>query len=121
MPARSFRFARRDSAVIGDVEEFAETLGITLLPPLLTPFNDERLRDSIAALLPEASDGPLLDMSEAVDSGWLELWYQPKIDARTLRMRGAEALLRVRHPMWGIVPPAYFIADDGDPRLRTGV
>jgi len=109
-------FARRDSAVIKDVEEFAETLGIALLPPLLTPFNDERLRDSIAALLPEASDGPLLDMSEAVDSGWLELWYQPKIDARTLRMRGAEALLRVRHPMWGIVPPAYFIGDDGDPR-----
>ncbi len=109
-------FARRDSSVIGDVEEFAETLGIALLPPLLTPFNDERLRDSIAALLPEASDGPLLDMSEAVDSGWLELWYQPKIDARTLAMRGAEALLRIRHPVWGIVPPAYFIADDGDPR-----
>ena len=110
-------FARRDSSVIEDVEEFAETLGIALLPPLLTPFNDERLRDSIAALLPEASDGPLLDMSEAVDSGWLELWYQPKIDARTLQMRGAEALLRVRHPVWGIVPPAYFIADDGDPRF----
>ncbi|HEX2379326.1 MAG TPA: hypothetical protein VHI74_01100 [Methyloceanibacter sp.] len=23
-------------------------------------------------------------------------------------MRGAEALLRVRHPAWGILPPAYF-------------
>ena len=31
-------------------------------------------------------------------------------------MRGAEALLRVRHPVWGIVPTVYFIADDGDPR-----
>jgi len=108
-------FARRDSAVIEDVEEVAETLGLALLPPLLTPFNNERLRDSIAVLLPEA-DGPLLDMSEAVHSGWLELWYQPKVDARTLVMRGAEALLRIRHPIWGIVPPAYFIADDGDPR-----
>lgn len=108
-------FARRDSAVIEDVEEVAETLGLALLPPLLTPFNNERLRDSIAVLLPEA-DGPLLDMSEAVRSGWLELWYQPKVDARTLVMRGAEALLRIRHPIWGIVPPAYFIADDGDPR-----
>ena len=107
---------RRDSAVIDDVEEFAERLGLTLLPPLLTPFNDERLRDSIAALLPEASDGSVMDLSEAAHSGWLELWYQPKIDARTLAMRGAEALLRIRHPVWGIVPPAYFIADDGDPR-----
>jgi len=24
-------------------------------------------------------------------------------------------LLRVRHPTWGILPPAYFIASDGDP------
>jgi EAL domain-containing protein (putative c-di-GMP-specific phosphodiesterase class I) len=109
-------FARRDSAVIEHVEEFAETLGIALLPPLLAPFNNERLRDSIAALLPEESDAPLMDMSEAVQSGWLELWYQPKICARTLVMRGAEALLRIRHPIWGIVPPAYFIGDDGDPR-----
>jgi EAL domain-containing protein (putative c-di-GMP-specific phosphodiesterase class I) len=107
---------RRDSAVIDDVEEFAERLGLALLPPLLTPFNDKRLRDSIAAMLPEASEGPVMDLSEALHSGWLELWYQPKIDARTLAMRGAEALLRIRHPVWGIVPPAYFIGDDGDPR-----
>lgn len=107
---------RRDSSIIDDVEEFAERLGLALLPPLLTPFNDERLRDSIAALLPEASDSSVMDLSEAAHSGWLELWYQPKIDARTLAMRGAEALLRIRHPVWGIVPPAYFIADDGDPR-----
>src|SRR4026208_1427497 len=41
---------------------------------------------------------------------WLELWYQPK--ARALVRRGAEALWRVRHPAWGIVPPAYFAPED---------
>lgn len=41
---------------------------------------------------------------------WLELWYQPK--TRALVMRGAEALSRVRHPAWGIVPPAYFAPED---------
>ena len=41
---------------------------------------------------------------------WLELWYQPK--TRALVMRGAEALWRVRHPAWGIVPPAYFAPED---------
>jgi EAL domain-containing protein (putative c-di-GMP-specific phosphodiesterase class I) len=60
--------------------------------------------------------GHLVDLVEAQQSRWLELWYQPKIDARAMVMLGAEGLLRVRHPSWGILPPAYFIASDGDPR-----
>jgi EAL domain-containing protein (putative c-di-GMP-specific phosphodiesterase class I) len=105
-------FAPRDSAVVSTVQERAEKLGIALLPPLLMPFSNESLRESIATLLPDQSAGPLIDMSEAVREDWIELWYQPKIDARALAMRGAEALLRVRHPVWGIVPPAYFAPDD---------
>ena len=111
-------FAARDSAVIGAIQERAAKLGVALLPPLFMPFSNERLRESVAMLLPETSTGPLLDMAEAVRGGWLELWYQPKIDARAIVMRGAEALLRVRHPAWGIVPPAYFVPNDGDPRFR---
>jgi EAL domain-containing protein (putative c-di-GMP-specific phosphodiesterase class I) len=110
-------FAERDSAAIGPVQELAERLGLRLLPPLLMPFSKERLRDSVAILLPGGASGPLVDMTEAVRSGWLELWYQPKIDARSIAMRGVEALLRVRHPAWGIVPPAYLVPDDGDPHF----
>jgi EAL domain-containing protein (putative c-di-GMP-specific phosphodiesterase class I) len=61
----------------------------------------------------------VVDLVEAVGAGWLELWYQPKIDARAIVMLGAEGLLRVHHPFWGILPPTYFIANDGDPRLRS--
>ncbi|MGH6832625.1 MAG: EAL domain-containing response regulator, partial [Methyloceanibacter sp.] len=110
-------FAQRDSAVIETIHELADQLGISLLPPLLVPFSNERLRESVAILLPEGASGPLVDMAEAVRAGWLELWYQPKIDARDLVMRGAEALLRIRHPAWGIVPPAYLVPNDGDPRF----
>jgi EAL domain-containing protein (putative c-di-GMP-specific phosphodiesterase class I) len=39
------------------------------------------------------------------------------VDTRTVTVAGAEALIRMRHPTWGIVTPAYFIPDDGDPRL----
>ncbi|MCB1996370.1 MAG: EAL domain-containing protein, partial [Rhodoferax sp.] len=39
----------------------------------------------------------------------LELYYQPKIDARTLRVTAAEALLRWHHPERGMVSPAVFI------------
>jgi EAL domain-containing protein (putative c-di-GMP-specific phosphodiesterase class I) len=108
--------APRDSAALEAIQELAEELGIALRPPLCMPFGKERLRESIAFLLPEASSEPIVDMSEAVRGGWLELWYQPKIDTQAVIMRGAEALLRVRHPVWGIVPTAYVIADDGDPR-----
>ena len=105
-------FAPRDSAVVGTVQERAEKLRIALLPPLLMPFSNEGLRESIATLLPEESSGPVVDMAQAVREGWLELWYQPKIETRALVMRGAEALSRVRHPAWGIVPPAYFAPED---------
>ena len=105
-------FAQRDSLVVGAVQERAEKLGIALLPPLLMPFSNEGLRESLATFLPEQSSGPLVDMAEAVREDWLELWYQPKIDARARVMRGAEALLRVRHPAWRIVPPTYFAPDD---------
>jgi EAL domain-containing protein (putative c-di-GMP-specific phosphodiesterase class I) len=64
---------------------------------------------------PEAAPEPLLDVAEAVRGGWIELWYQPKVDARALAMRGAEALLRIRHPAWGIVPPSYVMPNDGSP------
>ena len=110
-------FAERDSVALETIQELAEQLGITLLPPLLMPFTKERLRESVAILLPEGASGPLVDMAEAVRGGWLELWYQPKIDARTLVMRGVEALLRIRHPAWGVIPPAYLVPNDGDPRF----
>jgi EAL domain-containing protein (putative c-di-GMP-specific phosphodiesterase class I) len=90
-----------------------------MLPPLLPPFSAETLRASIAAFLPvEPPPSPAVDVAEALKAGWLELWYQQKIDARTLVPGGAEALLRMRHPTWGVVPPAYFIPDQSDPYFR---
>jgi EAL domain-containing protein (putative c-di-GMP-specific phosphodiesterase class I) len=57
-------------------------------------------------------------VAEALKAGWLELWYQRKIDVRTLMPRGAEALIRMRHPAWGVVPPARFIPDANDRSFR---
>lgn len=43
--------------------------------------------------------------SEALSNGTLELYYQPKIDARTGQVDGAEALLRWELEGYGKVPP----------------
>ena len=49
------------------------------------------------------------DLQQALDRGQLVLYYQPKYSARDGIMTGAEALLRWRHPIRGLVPPGDFI------------
>jgi EAL domain-containing protein (putative c-di-GMP-specific phosphodiesterase class I) len=59
------------------------------------------------------------DVAEALHSNWLELWYQPKLEIRTFSVCGAEALIRMRHPTWGVVQPSYFLPDKSDPNFRA--
>lgn len=95
-------------------------LGLEMLPLLPTPFNDNELRNRVALLLPiEAPPNPPVDVAEAIHANWLELWYQPKIELRSLTLSGAEALVRMRHPTWGTIPPAYFIPDESDPHFAA--
>jgi len=110
----------RDSLMVRAVQELGERLGIAMLPTLTTPFDSRGLRNSVAELLPiEAPPNPVIDAAEALNEGWLELWYQPKFNTHTLQLSGVEALIRVRHPTWGVVPPAYFVPDKDDPYLRV--
>jgi diguanylate cyclase (GGDEF)-like protein len=51
----------------------------------------------------------LLDLRQALARGQLQLVYQPKIDARSLQVTSAEALLRWQHPRRGLVSPAQFV------------
>ena len=51
----------------------------------------------------------LQDLRHAVRRGQLELYYQPKIDARSLQVTAAEALLRWQHPQRGMISPGVFI------------
>lgn len=108
------------SPMVTAVRGRGEDLCLAMLPVLKTPFADRDLRKAVASFLPaEAPPAPPVDAAEALDAGWLELWYQPKVDARSLALDGAEALVRLRHPTWGLVPPAYFVPADGDPTFQA--
>ena len=48
-------------------------------------------------------------LADVLANGWMELWYQPKIELRTNRLYGAEALVRARHPQRGVLPPGVFL------------
>ena len=49
------------------------------------------------------------ELRHAIASNELELHYQPKVEARTSRLVGCEALVRWRHPKKGFIPPGDFI------------
>src|SRR4051812_3061352 len=108
-----------ESIIVKAVQQVGEEYGLAMLPPLTTPFAADALRERVAMLLPdEPAPSPAVHVGEALHAGWLELWYQSKIDARSLVRCGAEALVRMRHPTWGVVPPAYFIPEPHDPHFR---
>jgi diguanylate cyclase (GGDEF)-like protein len=51
----------------------------------------------------------LRDLRHAIENRQLELFYQPKIDARSGQVTAAEALLRWHHPVRGMLSPEVFI------------
>jgi EAL domain-containing protein (putative c-di-GMP-specific phosphodiesterase class I) len=113
-------FGPRASLMVTALQDVGTELGLNMLPLLPTPFSDNDLRERVRALLPtDAPPHPPVDVAEALHADWLELWYQPKIETRTLTTAGAEALIRMRHPSWGVVPPACFLPDTNDPHFQA--
>jgi EAL domain-containing protein (putative c-di-GMP-specific phosphodiesterase class I) len=109
-------FGGRSAPSLMEAHEHGERLGLAMLPPLGTPFRDGDLGRNLNCFLPVPPPPAIgIDVDEALQNGWFELWYQPKIDTRSVTPCGAEALIRVRHPTWGPVSPAYFIPAANDP------
>lgn len=50
------------------------------------------------------------NLSQALDRGEFQLYFQPQVAARSGKVVGCEALLRWRHPERGVVSPEEFIA-----------
>lgn len=49
------------------------------------------------------------DLRHGIETGQLELYYQPKVNMRTGAIAGAEALVRWNHPQRGMISPVDFI------------
>ncbi len=67
---------------------------------LYAPEQDAALPDRLSLIA---------DLRQALAEGALTLHYQPKLDLRTGRVTGVEALARWPHPARGFVPPDQFI------------
>ncbi|MEO8668350.1 MAG: response regulator [Bauldia sp.] len=87
---------------LGAVRKLGESLRLTMLPILRKPFRISDLSARLAALAgPANAASDATDLEAALRQGWLELWYQPKVDLKSMEICGAEALIRLRHPERG--------------------
>jgi len=58
---------------------------------------------------PEISGDGTVKLGDVMRRGWLELWYQPKIELRSKRLVGAEGLVRARRPDGSVISPGQFL------------
>jgi EAL domain-containing protein (putative c-di-GMP-specific phosphodiesterase class I) len=113
-------FGGRGSLDLIESQEFGEGIGLRMLPFLGTPFRDSELAANLASFRPVT--GPqrvTVDPQEALEQGWLELRYQPKIDIKTYSVFGAEAFLFVRHPARGVSRADFLPYADGDKAMQA--
>ena len=109
------------SRVLDAARRAAGEHGLPIVGVLSKPFHAEAARallraarDVAPASQGERAGAASAPMSESdlvagIDRREFRLVYQPKIETRTGRLRGFEALLRWRHPQRGAVSPDQFI------------
>ena len=103
--------SNRGSAVLEHVKSVGNQHGLQMLPVLKKPFETS----AILAIMQElklghpAPTAARIELQQAIKSGWIEFWYQPKIDLRKKQLAGVEAFARCRHPQFGILPPGAFM------------
>ncbi len=100
-----------DARVLSGAEQFGLSVGLDIVAALGKPV----MLDDLEALLlrQRRTDQPLdpQHLARAVDRGQLLVHYQPKAELRPegWLFSGVEALLRWRHPEYGLVYPDRFI------------
>lgn len=114
-----------DQRTLDEIEKIGRSRGLQMLQALQKPFRTSDLKNrwlqhpepvparSTSAFPPHAT--PRIELADALREDWLEVWYQPKINLRSLTVSGAEALIRARHPVHGVIAPADLLPAAGDP------
>jgi EAL domain-containing protein (putative c-di-GMP-specific phosphodiesterase class I) len=105
--------------LLQEVRRIGDTYGLRMLPVMRKPFGREDVKAVIAAHALQSPKAPSCTLEEALQQNWVELWYQPKIDLRSNKVSGAEALARIHHPDHGVLNPAAFLPNASSDALLS--
>jgi EAL domain-containing protein (putative c-di-GMP-specific phosphodiesterase class I) len=83
--------------------------GLAMKQPLPKPVAHDTLRVRLEGLRAQATTVTQAELRSAIERHEIRLHYQPKVDLRTRRPVGVEALVRWRSPTRGDVSPANFV------------
>lgn len=119
-PALAF-MSGTSGRMMGSASLAAKSLGFKVLGQIAKPASPAALRALLdkLVLLDEAPasrftappEHSLAELSQALCSGQIQPWFQPKISLLTERIVGAEALARWQHPRLGLLLPRSFLPD----------
>lgn len=107
-----------DSKLLTSVGRMTRMHGIKLLGTIEKPISLERLKellnrhDLLVSKWQQPHDAKTFSIAEirqGIQAAQFEPFFQPKIDMRTGRLVGAEALARWIHPDFGVISPYAFI------------
>jgi EAL domain-containing protein (putative c-di-GMP-specific phosphodiesterase class I)/ActR/RegA family two-component response regulator len=105
-----------ESQLISSVESMASFQGMTVLGTIEKPVSPQKISNLLAKFEPDSGPRqaapPAMGAAEieaGLVAGEFTAYYQPKVDFKTLKLVGFEALARWNHPEKGILPPASFI------------
>ena len=106
------------AAAIQTVRHLGKRHTLQMLPALDKPLDEAAFR----AVLQAQTQAPRADrfrisLDEAIQNGWIQFWYQPKIDLARKRVVGAESFARLFHPQKGLLPPSAFLDGASDQSL----
>jgi EAL domain-containing protein (putative c-di-GMP-specific phosphodiesterase class I) len=111
--------SNRGPGVLERVRMVGEHFKVRMLPTLSKPFGTAAIHSLVQGLQlgHPPSIATRIDLDEALSKGWMEFWFQPKIDLRRKQLAGVEAFARARHPVYGIQPPSAFMPRAGERSL----
>ncbi len=111
-----------DPAVLRSVDEMAQLYGLQVLGAIPKPVSLEALRGLLHVVRTEekargkaargsanADSYTPEQIGAAIGNGEIIPWFQPKIEIRSGRLAGVEALARWIHPTRGVLAPGLFI------------
>ena len=107
-----------DAPLIAAVQTMASSNGLRVLGAMQKPLSRSRLRTFLSSARgypppeePRYTEDlfTVEDLREGIEDRQFIPFFQPKIDLNTGMVKGAEALMRWRHPRYGMVAPGRFI------------